>query len=104
METVTVTVGATQFVILQDELADFISFMSGVKIKEGYGASAEVCDVKFSLDYTKVDQTDKTDREKALEEERDQRSRWWLEEQAKVRKLEAALTELKATIGNSTDD
>lgn len=96
METVTVTVGCTDFVIPQSKLGDFISFMSEMKIKEGYGASAEVRDVKFILNYDQVSQSPKTEREKALEEERDTRSRWWSEEQAKVRKLEKELQELKA--------
>jgi hypothetical protein len=88
--------GQLTFVLTDYELSDFIASMQNGKIKTGYGASAEIVPVEFSLNYQNiVSEEPKTDREKALEEERDQRARWWNEEQVKVRKLEAELKALK---------
>src|SRR5574337_689092 len=85
---VCVTVNAPTFVVPAVCLADFIATMSRFKVRSGYGASATIEPVEFSLDYSDVPiAAPKTPRELALEKERDQRARWWQEESAKVAKL-----------------
>jgi hypothetical protein len=97
MRKVEVTVNSQlTFVIDVESLPTFISFLTGKSVKSGYGASAEIVPVEFSLNYQNiVSEEPKTAREKALEEERDMRDRWWSEESDKVRKLEAELKALK---------
>src|SRR4030067_1022380 len=73
--------GQLTFVIDVESLPTFLSFLTGKGIKSGYGASAEIVPVEFSLNYQNiVSEEPKTEREKALEEEREIRRRWWSEE------------------------
>lgn len=93
---VCVTISGATFIVPAFELSDFIATISRFKVRSGYGASATIEAVEFSLDYSDVPiAAPKTERELALEAERDQRARWWQEESAKVAKLKEEIRALK---------